>query len=258
MRHFCHSLNIETVNGDSAWFRRFNKHWDGPVLPFGCRVFFRPSPHHALNQVKFEPAAKPGVFVGYHLLNGHYWKKNGGLLVVDLEEFGNDLDPFCVDRAPTIQRVSEAWIPQDTAIHYPLKAIYDAKYYTITPPTTSSDVFDVTDKKDEIGGNGNGDGDNKKPNDSVEGGNHAVSHNNETQTRETHNDKTPTTDTQRDHKDNDNKDVGPQNDTVNRLDVPDDGGRKARKWRGTPRPPHIWPEMWQTAKAKEKRDATLE
>ena len=27
-------------------------------------------------------------------------------------------------------------------------------------------------------------------------------------------------------------------------DVPDDGGRDARKWKGTTRPPYIWPEVW--------------
>ena len=146
MRHFCHSANIETVDGTSAWFKRFEKHWHGLVLPFGCRVFFRPDPHRAKALTKFEPTARAGIFIGYHLLNGHYWKRNGGLWVVDLSEFHSDLDPFCVDRAPSIQRVSEAWIPADSEIHYPLKALYDSKHYTIAPPTTSSDVFDVTEK----------------------------------------------------------------------------------------------------------------
>lgn len=63
VRHYGLSHSIELIEGSSAWFRRFNKHWTGPVLPFGCRVFFRPSPYYAEDQQKFEPAARAGLFI---------------------------------------------------------------------------------------------------------------------------------------------------------------------------------------------------
>ena len=75
------------------------------------------------------------------------------------------------DGAPTIQRVSEAWIPHGSEIHYPLKATYDAKFYTITPPTVSSDVFDVTEQNTAKDGNSDSTDKGQEPNVSVEGGN---------------------------------------------------------------------------------------
>ena len=85
MRHWCHARNIEIIDGDSAWNKRHKQgQWKGPVIPFGAKVWYRPSPYHADYQQKFELAGRVGIFLGYHLLNGCKWKRNGGLLVCDL------------------------------------------------------------------------------------------------------------------------------------------------------------------------------
>ena len=40
--------------------------------------------------------------------------------------------------------------------------------------------------------------------------------------------------------------------------VPDDGGRNARRYRGTTRPPEIWPEIWTMMTPKQKLEARAE
>ena len=72
--------------------------------------------------------------------------------MTDLDQFGaenNPLDPFCVDRKPHLQNVPEAWIEKGTDIYFPLKSLYDAKFYTVVPPAISDSTFDVTEKTSE-------------------------------------------------------------------------------------------------------------
>ena len=132
MKHFCHASNIEVVDGDSAWNRRHDQgQWAGPVIPFGAKVWYRPTEHKAKQQRKFEPAARCGIFLGYHLLAGGIWKQNGGMLVADLEEtFGNGtglLDPFDHNPSWTVQRISEFKIDPQEGIVFPLKPYFDAR-----------------------------------------------------------------------------------------------------------------------------------
>ena len=95
--------------------------------------------------------------------------------MTDLEQIGaenNPLDPFCVDRKPHLQNVSEAWIEKGTDIYFPLKSLYDAKFYTVVPPAISDSVFDVTEKLSDGAINESKDIVQKpvQPIDSVEGG----------------------------------------------------------------------------------------
>ena len=123
--------------------------------------------------LKFEPNAKAGIFLGYWLLNGHYWKQKGGLQVADINQFGGALDPFCEDSEVVIDRVSEAWIPKDEGLHFPMKATFDAKHYTVVPPAVADTVFDLADapKDGTIQDEKQPPITDVQPKDSVEGGN---------------------------------------------------------------------------------------
>ena len=91
---------------------------------------YRPQPTKAQLQKKFEPAARVGIFLGYHILAGGKWKRNGGLSVVDLEHtFAKGaglLDPFAHNPQYHVQRVSECVIGSE-GIEFPLKPYFDAK-----------------------------------------------------------------------------------------------------------------------------------
>ena len=73
MRAWCHAHNIECIEGDSAWNKRHGQgQWEGPVIPFGAKVHYKPNPKKALEQVKFETTTRVGIFLGYHLLSGGF------------------------------------------------------------------------------------------------------------------------------------------------------------------------------------------
>ena len=146
MRAWCHAHNIERVEGDSAWNKRHKKgQWKGPVIPFGAKVWYRPTKHKADDQQKFEQAARCGLFMGYHLLSGGKWKPNGGLLVIDLEHtFGNGngmLDPFAPNPKYSVQHISEAKLDPQEGIVFPLKPYFDAhqggSIYALRPPAAA-------------------------------------------------------------------------------------------------------------------------
>jgi hypothetical protein len=85
MRHFSVARNVEKVDGDSAWLRRFGgRPFNGHRIPFGALVEFKPSPtRDALS--KFAPRAVPGIFLGYVLQPGCQWK--GDYYAAALSEF---------------------------------------------------------------------------------------------------------------------------------------------------------------------------
>ena len=102
------------------------------MIPFGAKVFYRPQPTKAQKQQKFEPAARVGIFLGYHLLSGGYWKRNGSLLVTDLDHtFGVSagvLDPFEHNPSYHMSRISEATLVPEGNIEFPLKPFFDARH----------------------------------------------------------------------------------------------------------------------------------
>ena len=70
----------------SSWSKRFEgKHFEGPRLPFGCRVEYLPRPEEVKALPKFEPRAQVGIVVGYYLQPGAIWK--GEFMIVPLEWF---------------------------------------------------------------------------------------------------------------------------------------------------------------------------
>ena len=59
-------MNIEEVNGSSAWIRLHGEEFKGEKIPFGALVDFKP-------REKFEPRGETCIFAGYVLSTGMHW-----------------------------------------------------------------------------------------------------------------------------------------------------------------------------------------
>ena len=68
----CHLMNIEEVNGSSAWMRLHGED-KGENIPFGALVDFKPSEARGGKREKFEPRRETGIFAGYVLSTGMHW-----------------------------------------------------------------------------------------------------------------------------------------------------------------------------------------
>ena len=74
MAYMSVARNIESIEGLSPWESRFGGHkFQGPKIPFGALVDFKPSPVRG-GPPKFAPKAVPGIFLGWVLLPGGKWK----------------------------------------------------------------------------------------------------------------------------------------------------------------------------------------
>ena len=69
----CHLMNIEEVNGSSAWMRLHGEEFKGEKIPFGALVDFKPSEAQGGKREKFEPRGETGIFAGYVLSTGMHW-----------------------------------------------------------------------------------------------------------------------------------------------------------------------------------------
>ena len=69
----CHLMNIEEIDGSSAWFRLRGGHFKGEKVPFGALVDFKLSDARRSKREKFEPKGEAGVFAGYNLSAGLRW-----------------------------------------------------------------------------------------------------------------------------------------------------------------------------------------
>ena len=90
--YFCHMLNTEVIGGESAWARRFpaEGNWQGPIIPFGALVDFKPTPTtRNRRRDKWHGKTYPGVFLGYHVQDGFQWSKDN--LVSPLDRIGHRL-----------------------------------------------------------------------------------------------------------------------------------------------------------------------
>ena len=58
-------MNIEEVNGSSAWMRLHGEEFKGEKIPFGALVDFKPSEARGGKREKFEPRGETGIFAGY-------------------------------------------------------------------------------------------------------------------------------------------------------------------------------------------------
>ena len=67
------TMNIEEVNGSSAWMRLHGEEFKGEKIPFGALVDFKPSEARGGKREKFEPRGETGIFAGYVLSTGMHW-----------------------------------------------------------------------------------------------------------------------------------------------------------------------------------------
>ena len=68
-----HLVNVEEVNGSSAWLRLHGEEFKGEKIPFGALVDFKPSEARGEKREKFEPRGQTGIFAGYVLSTGMHW-----------------------------------------------------------------------------------------------------------------------------------------------------------------------------------------
>ena len=72
-------------DGKTPYERRFGKPFTGPIVPFGSLVDFYPISAKDQSRIhQFGKKVLPGLFLGYALYAGRFWK--GDILVADLEE----------------------------------------------------------------------------------------------------------------------------------------------------------------------------
>ena len=56
---------------DTPWKLRFGNGFEGPLIPFGCKVDYWTGPRkRPKKQMKFDPTSEPGIFLGYVI---HPW-----------------------------------------------------------------------------------------------------------------------------------------------------------------------------------------
>ena len=64
---------------------RFGEPFKGPIIPFGAMVVCHPtSPKDQAMIINFGKKVLPGIFLGYELVAGKFWK--GDILMADLED----------------------------------------------------------------------------------------------------------------------------------------------------------------------------
>ncbi len=125
MKAYCFAQNTEMIDGDSAWHKRHKQgHFDGPKIPFGALIDFKPQKDDAKKITKGSPDTVPGVFLGYKIQPGGLWQ--GEYRVAALTEFVS-LDLVAFGRHDDIhhQVVKEiVWFPKMVVV-FPLRAKYD-------------------------------------------------------------------------------------------------------------------------------------
>ena len=85
-----HNLNIEDVegDGDSVWKRMTGDDFKGKAIPFGAKVFFKPTDtRDKTYDHKFDPKGIPGIFAGCVVTTGQSWSRK--CRVWDMKEFAN-------------------------------------------------------------------------------------------------------------------------------------------------------------------------
>ena len=121
----CFNDNARCVNGTSAYYETHKQHAKAALFPFGCGVWFKPSPTAAALP-KWDGRASWGVFAGYKLHHGYLWK--GEYYVWDLDQFlgvvlASDMPPGKVPNlVPHVTR--QVKMPEGGA-SFPLKSSYE-------------------------------------------------------------------------------------------------------------------------------------
>ena len=110
----------------------FDEDFPGKLLPFGCRVSYRPSTAKQLDRGKWDPVMSAGVFAGYKLRPGSHWRDE--YYVWDLTGFAAfDLAGVCGSLTPQLRRphvTGRVWLYKDT-LAFPLRQAYDEARATL-------------------------------------------------------------------------------------------------------------------------------
>ena len=83
----CFLRNIQDLlsDGKTPFERRFGEPFKGPIIPIGALIESHPvSPTDQAGIHQFDKKVLPGIFLGYELIAGRFWK--GDILVADLED----------------------------------------------------------------------------------------------------------------------------------------------------------------------------
>jgi hypothetical protein len=133
-RHFCFSYNQREKDGVSPWFRKHKAHLKGKQYPFGSLVYYYPPEPDRKEMPKFEPRAKAGLMMGYHLQPGEHFR--GEYLVMDFEEIKNTpnaryhdcryLKPIRVQRTTADPDVDE--------VVFPMRKLQEAAMFDLPEP----------------------------------------------------------------------------------------------------------------------------
>ena len=128
-----HNLNIEDVegDGDSTWKRMTGDDFKGKAIPFGAKVFFKPTDtRDKTYNHKFDPKGIPGVFAGYVVTTGQNWSRK--YRVWDMKEFANvnlSMDAAVPRKLAQPYQTEVIYFPK--GITFPLKAEYERMNETL-------------------------------------------------------------------------------------------------------------------------------
>ena len=123
----CHLLNCEhTTEDGSAWMKMHDEEFKGQLIPFGAKVFFKPSGARSIEQDhKMDPDAIPGIFAGYEVTTGLGWSNK--YLVWALEDFVEQNLAYDADRP--IMKLLTPHVTEKIevvgGIEFPLKEKYE-------------------------------------------------------------------------------------------------------------------------------------
>ena len=159
----CHLLNVEIVDGESAWYNLHGDHFSGESIPLGAYVHFKQSPTRD-DTHKFAPRSMRGVFAGYELESGMRW--SGKMLVWELDKFLDaDLTmgsrtvpmslrkPHIVDKVVMVYPLAFPLKNTFERLNGDLEALIDASW----EKETREALQDVTGGDDDDGGGGDDD-----------------------------------------------------------------------------------------------------
>jgi len=129
--HFCVSLNVEVEHGDSNFNRRYGRgNFDGPRIPFGALVGFRPPKPVLLKMPKFRSTSVPGFFMGYHIPTNGKWA--GDCYVSPLSDFTESN----VSGKVRMFRVKEVFFDKSKDFEFPMRAVRDNAERRLVPIQT--------------------------------------------------------------------------------------------------------------------------
>ena len=81
----CENVTDLLSDGKTPYERRFGQPFKGPIVPFGSLVEYHPITAKDQSRIhQFGKKVLPGLFLGYALYAGEFWK--GDVLIADLEE----------------------------------------------------------------------------------------------------------------------------------------------------------------------------